>query len=90
MNKEILPPTYLNEHTVYSIANGFDEHASHLPVEILQTDKWPPHTDFNLDETQYEAFRAALTKQIAVIQGPPGTSTLFHSLHTSTVLILFE
>lgn len=81
MNKEILPPSYLSENKVYEISNGLaDADAQMLPVTILRKQEWPPFTDFNLDESQFEAFRAALTKQLVVIQGPPGTNRFLFSL----------
>lgn len=59
---------------MYQIPNGLtDADAKNLPVQILRRQEWPPCTDFNLDESQFEAFQAALTKQMVIIQGPPGT-----------------
>lgn len=75
VNKDISPPSYLTEHSVYQITNGLPE--SHperkvSTVKLLSTEQWPPCTDFRLDESQFEAYRAALTKQMVIIQGPPG------------------
>ena len=78
VDKDILPPSYLTSicnDSIYSISNGLphtDPEAKVSRVDILDKQQWPPHEDFNLDESQYEAFRAALTKQMVVIQGPPG------------------
>lgn len=59
---------------MYQIPNGLTESdAKNLPVQILRRQEWPTCTDFNLDESQFEAFQAALTKQMVIIQGPPGT-----------------
>lgn len=78
LNMDILPPSYLSESAVYRIPNGLaGEDAKILSVQILVGQEWPPGTDFNLDESQFEAFRAALTKQMVIIQGPPGTDDLF-------------
>lgn len=41
-------------------------------VKVLNENAWPAHHNFDLNESQYEAFRAALTKQLAIIQAPPG------------------
>lgn len=79
VNNDVLPPPYLEQQmvsangAVYQITNGLkDEDAKVMSVPILRPQEWPSYTDFNLDESQFEAFRAALTKQIVVIQGPPG------------------
>lgn len=85
VNKDISPPSYLTENSVYMISNGLLENDPEFkisPVEMLSDRPWPPREDFKLDESQYEAFRAALTKQMVVIQGPPGKlmSTIFISL----------
>lgn len=75
VNRDISPPTYLRNNSVYKIPiySPFDDtKAGMLAVDILNNQEWPPREDFKLDESQYEAFRAALTKQLAVIQGPPG------------------
>lgn len=75
VDKNISPPTYLTEDSVYVISNGLgeaDPKAKISIVEVLSKQQWPPCTDFNLDESQFDAFRAALTKQMVVIQGPPG------------------
>ncbi|XP_046738512.1 NFX1-type zinc finger-containing protein 1-like [Diprion similis] len=41
---------------------------------------WPSAKEMKLDETQYNAFRCALTQEFAVIQGPPGTGKTFIAL----------
>lgn len=75
VNKDISPPSYLTDDSTYIISNGLpdtDRKAKMSVVEVMSNKQWPPREDFNLDESQYEAFRAALTKQMVVIQGPPG------------------
>lgn len=73
VNRYILPPKYLPYNAVYEISNGLPDIENRmLSVEVLDEQQWPPREDFNLDESQFEAFRAALTKQLVVIQGPPG------------------
>ena len=75
VDKDISPPSYLTEDSVFLISNGLpesDPNRKILPVEMLSNQEWPPREDFHLDESQFEAFRAALTKQMVVIQGPPG------------------
>lgn len=78
VKKDISPPSYLTNDTVYRISNGFpdgDPQAKMSTVQILSNLEWPPSDDFNLDESQFEAFRAALTKQMVIIQGPPGNAS---------------
>lgn len=38
---------------------------------------WPTADMIGLDANQYEAFKAALTKQFVIIQGPPGTGKTY-------------
>lgn len=76
VDKDILPPSYLSDDCTYNISNGLPEseaEAEISTVKIFSDKEWPACENFNLDESQYDAFRAALTKQLVVIQGPPGT-----------------
>lgn len=41
-------------------------------VRILDETSWPDETAFGMDKSQYAAFKSALTKEISIIQGPPG------------------
>lgn len=75
VDKDISPPSYLTKDTVYRISNGLPvshPEARTIQLEVLNDQQWPPHDQFNLNESQYNGFRAALTKQLCVIQGPPG------------------
>lgn len=74
VNRDISPPSYLRNNSVYEFPIHLpdDLEEGMLTVDILDDQQWPPREDFKFDESQYEAFRAALTKQLAVIQGPPG------------------
>lgn len=75
VDRDISPPSHLVRNNVYRLSNGSSENDSKAEtrtVEMLNTQQWPPREFFNLDESQFEAFRAALTKQLVVIQGPPG------------------
>lgn len=40
-------------------------------VDIL-SNQWPERNLFGLDESQFAALKAAITKQLTIIQGPPG------------------
>lgn len=46
-------------------------------VDILN-EEWPNDATSDLDASQLDALRRILTKELAIIQGPPGTGT-FHS-----------
>lgn len=75
VDKDISPPSYLTNNSAYLISNGLpdtDPNAKKSLVKVMHQQEWPPREDFNLNESQYYAFRAALTKQMVVIQGPPG------------------
>lgn len=41
-------------------------------IKIMNNSSWPDKDLFGLDESQFDALKAALTKQLTVIQGPPG------------------
>lgn len=79
VEKVISAPSYLPMNKTYRLSNGLaatDPAAKSSLVKMLSEQEWPPCTDFKLDESQFEAFRAALTKQMVIIQGPPGKFTL--------------
>lgn len=46
-------------------------------VDPLIDRTWPMAKTLGLDGNQFEAFKAALTKQFVIIQGPPGTGKTF-------------
>lgn len=43
------------------------------PFNCLEEEAWPRKEELGLDESQMKAFQLALTKELAIIQGPPGT-----------------
>lgn len=47
-------------------------------INIQDDSQWPDSKVFGLDESQYAALQAALTKQLAIIQGPPGWNVFFN------------
>lgn len=80
VNKDIDPPSYLDPNTEYDLRSlriGEDVNDQLMDkaekIKILNKDSWPDKEFFKFDDSQYDAFIAALTKQIAIIQGPPGT-----------------
>lgn len=77
VDKGVSAPSYLYRTKVYRLSNGLaasDPQLRTFDVRVLNKNHWPPgvHHHLGLDESQYEAFRAALTKQLAIIQAPPG------------------
>lgn len=48
---------------------------------------WPSPDELQLDPTQFQAYRAALTKEFAIIQGPPGTGKTFLGLKVVETLL---
>lgn len=76
VEKHMSPPSYLANHSEYSISNGLpvsDPEAKKITInDVMNSENWPPCDNFHLDESQYAAFQAALTNQFTVIQGPPG------------------
>lgn len=44
-------------------------------VDVL-SNEWPERNLFGLDESQFAALKAAITKQLTIIQGPPGISLI--------------
>ena len=74
-------PRYLNTtnssynlQAVYNNDNPFRRN-----VDILEASDWPKSTDHDveLDQSQLDAIKMALTQEIAIIQGPPGTGKTY-------------
>jgi hypothetical protein len=87
-SSEVEPPQYLStaQHMIQvRLQEGHDTHFSPLLKE-----HWPSHDALGLDENQYEAFKAALTTQFAIIQGPPGTGKTYLGLRIAEVLLTNE
>ncbi|XP_014358196.2 NFX1-type zinc finger-containing protein 1 [Papilio machaon] len=76
-------PRYLKPQQVYEIECDYIDHS--FVVEHEET--WPTNNQLGLNETQYEAFKLALTHEFAVIQGPPGTGKTFIGVKVATTLI---
>ena len=41
-------------------------------ADLLDSSSWPSASEFGMDDSQYNAFHAALTTELSIIQGPPG------------------
>ncbi|KAF2902956.1 hypothetical protein ILUMI_03225 [Ignelater luminosus] len=76
---EIELPDYLNGNSIYKIKD--------FSVNLSDTSSWPSAIELGLDNTQYAAFKAALTQKFVVIQGPPGTGKTYLGLQIAKTLI---
>ncbi|XP_048249506.1 NFX1-type zinc finger-containing protein 1-like [Haliotis rufescens] len=50
-------------------------------------DTWPIAEDLGLNDSQYKAFKAALTEEFSIIQGPPGTGKTYVGLKLVETLL---
>jgi hypothetical protein len=48
---------------------------------------WPKASVLGVDDSQYEAIKAALTKELVIIQGPPGTGKTYVGLRIVQILL---
>ncbi|KAL0594819.1 LOW QUALITY PROTEIN: NFX1-type zinc finger-containing protein 1, partial [Plecturocebus cupreus] len=46
----------------------------HPRINVLDPSQWPSKEALKLDDSQMEALQFALTRELAIIQGPPGTA----------------
>lgn len=54
---------------------------------VLNDCEWPAKDQIDLDEMQYNAFKAALTKEFVIVQGPPGTGKTYIGLKIVETII---
>ncbi|XP_023482485.1 NFX1-type zinc finger-containing protein 1 isoform X2 [Equus caballus] len=62
------------------------EDLKHLRVNVLDPSQWPSKEALKLDDSQMEALQFALTRELAIIQGPPGTG-IYKCQKTSIVRV---
>lgn len=72
-------PDYVSESSIFEIGD--------YKVPLLHHGAWPTAKQLHLDETQYSAFQAGLTRKFAIIQGPPGTGKTYLGLKIAKALI---
>lgn len=60
---------------------------STFKVSLLDEDKWPTPEELELNSSQHQAFKTALTNKFVVIQGPPGTGKTFLALKITEVFL---
>lgn len=76
---DVHPPAYLTHMTEIECGRY-----NFVPLNPFN---WPSAAQLGLDESQYRAFQAALTKEFCVIQGPPGTGKTYIGLKVAEVLL---
>lgn len=70
VDPEIRIPRYLSPESNFKIDK--------FRVGLFHAFSWPNAKALQLNDTQYEAFKAGLTKEFCIIQGPPGKMILFY------------
>lgn len=80
-NTDVHPPAYLQRRDTYDLSSVADPDYkdSIQPFHSLREEAWPRMEELGLDESQMKAFQLALTKELAIIQGPPGTGETLKS-----------
>lgn len=88
-SKDVQPSAYLQINDVYNlqcIANPERKKKTTLkPFHCLREANWPKKEELGLDDSQMKALQLALTKELAIIQGPPGTG---EALQSATTILL--
>lgn len=81
-NGDVQPPAYLEGGDLYDLSCIADpQHKQTLPrFHSLNKGAWPRKERLGLDESQMEAFQLAITKELAIIQGPPGTGEVLRRM----------
>lgn len=81
-NTNVQPPAYLKKRDTYDFSDitAPEIKKKMQPFRCLQAEAWPKMEDLGLDESQMKALQLALTKELAIIQGPPGCGTLSKKL----------
>lgn len=80
VDPEIRYPRYLNlENASFQL--------DRYQIDMFHPQSWPSANRLNLNDTQYEAFKAGLTKEFCIIQGPPGTGKTYLGLKIVKTLI---
>ncbi|KAL8916896.1 MAG: hypothetical protein Q9172_006060 [Xanthocarpia lactea] len=87
VEREPRPPHYVKQQPFSDMSSIFQASSGrHTHVDILNGE-WPHDTTSDLDASQLEALRRILTKELAIIQGPPGTGTLQSTAPQPTLLV---
>lgn len=79
-NPDVHPPEYIMQfRSDYDLSNiAKNDHKNKVkPFDPLNETAWPSEEQLGLDESQLKALKLALTKELAIVQGPPGTGREF-------------
>lgn len=80
VNPAIKPPVYLNNNSYLKIGK-FPE------FDILDEFAWPSPDQLGLDKYQFDAYKAALSREFVIMQGPPGTGKTYLGLKIIETLL---
>ena len=91
----VAPPLYLRQNSsdappTYNLSCLYGSKRSNRPplnIQILDEASWSAAHDCELDESQLNAIRMALSQEVAVIQGPPGTGKTYVGLKIVEALL---
>ena len=76
-NSTVDHPKYLKNREIKYDFNVLAKDNKYPAVSVLDKWSWPVCHTIGLDQSQYNALFTALTNELVVIQGPPGTGVLF-------------
>ncbi|XP_046965728.1 NFX1-type zinc finger-containing protein 1-like [Vanessa cardui] len=77
-------PAYLQVDKTYNVKISFSKR---IKFNVLDYNTWPSSDDLGFNQSQYEAYKTALTREFALIQGPPGTGKTFLGIKIAQTLL---
>ncbi|XP_067947239.1 NFX1-type zinc finger-containing protein 1-like [Watersipora subatra] len=83
---DVAPPAYTSMEMLYRFIAA-DKEVTKLVSVFRNCKNWPSAEELGFNESQFEAYKMALTKEFAVIQGPPGTGKTFIGLKIVEMLL---
>ncbi|KAH0553251.1 hypothetical protein GP486_006591 [Trichoglossum hirsutum] len=74
-------PKYIKENPYLDLSRVLDSGRAQVPLENVHVlSEWPDINSTTLDESQVSALRSMLTRELAIVHGPPGTGKTFVSV----------
>ncbi|XP_075977884.1 NFX1-type zinc finger-containing protein 1-like [Anticarsia gemmatalis] len=88
LNKRVQeePEEQLDEERLYNLLLN-TEVVRPIRFNVLQSETWPTSEALRFNDSQYEAYKLALTHEFAVIQGPPGTGKTYVGVQVAKTLL---
>lgn len=87
-SKDVQPSAYLRRNDKYNLQCIANPAGKRLrPFHCLREANWPKMEELGLDDSQMKALQLALTKELAIIQGPPGTG---ETLQKATTILIWS